>query len=124
EIGDALMIVKIPSFYQTEPEVEGLLDRARNHKALIVDLRGVGSGYRQVLQYWLGGLFQSDVKIADRVSRKGTEPVLAKSNRHHVFGGKLIVLVDGGSALEAEAFARVVQIEKRGTVLGDRTSGR
>jgi len=123
EMGDALMIVKFPSFFQAETEVEGLLDKARSHKALIVDLRGNVGGSEAVLRYWLGGLFHSEIKIADRVSRKRTEPVLAKSNHNHVFDGKLIVLVDSGSASAAELFARVVQLGKRGTVLGDRTSG-
>jgi carboxyl-terminal processing protease len=124
EVGADLMILKIPSFIQSKLEVEGLLDRARMHKTLIVDLRGNGGGIEDVLKYWLGGMFQSDVRMAERVTRGKKELLKVKSNHHHAFSGKLIVLVDSGSASASELFARVVQIEKRGNVLGDRTSGR
>jgi len=123
ELGPELMVVKIPEFGQPELEIEGMIDRARKHKALIVDLRGNPGGAEESLKHWLGGLFSTDVKIADRKDRTKTTIVTAKSDRHHVFSGKLIVLVDSRSASAAELFARVVQIEKRGTVLGDHTSG-
>jgi C-terminal processing protease CtpA/Prc len=70
----------------------------------------------------VGGFFDHDVKIADRVQRKESKPQIAKPI-HHVFDGKLIVLVDSESASASELFARVMQIEKRGVVLGDHSSG-
>jgi C-terminal processing protease CtpA/Prc len=51
------------------------------------------------------------------------KPLLVKGKGKRAFGGKLVVLVDSESGSAAELFARVIQIEGRGTVIGDRTSG-
>jgi C-terminal processing protease CtpA/Prc len=68
-------------------------------------------------------VFEQDVKIADKQQRRKTTPLIAKGTHNKAFTGKLIVLVDSDSKSAAELFARVVQIEKRGTIIGDTTSG-
>jgi C-terminal processing protease CtpA/Prc len=123
EFGNELMILKLPVFLETELAAEGIIDKARQHSTLIVDLRGNPGGFGPTLLELLGGVFGRDVKVADRVAREKTSPLTAKSTRRDAFTGKLIVLVDSASMSAAELFARVVQLEKRGIVLGDRTSG-
>jgi carboxyl-terminal processing protease len=70
----------------------------------------------------VGSLFDRDIKIADRVGRNAPKALIAK-HAAHPFEGKLIVLVDGDSASAAELLARVVQLEHRGAVIGDKTAG-
>jgi carboxyl-terminal processing protease len=123
EFGDELLIWKMPDFALEEAKVDDLMGRVRKHKALILDLRGNPGGYVSALQRFAGYFFDHDVKIADRKGRKEMKPQLAKTRGDNVFKGQLVVLVDSRSASAAELFARLVQLEHRGTVLGDRSSG-
>jgi C-terminal processing protease CtpA/Prc len=123
ELGKELMILKLPGFYRTDLDARQMIGKAREHSSLVLDLRGNPGGAEPVLQDLLSSVFDEDVKIADPVTREAASPVMAKGSHHKAFSGKLIVLVDSRSASAAELFARVIQIEKRGLVLGDRTSG-
>jgi C-terminal processing protease CtpA/Prc len=75
------------------------------------------------LKSLVGGVMDHDVKIGDLVARDNPKPVEAKSKGKGAFAGKLIVLIDSQSGSAAELFARVVQLEKRGTVIGDQSAG-
>jgi carboxyl-terminal processing protease len=99
-----------------------MLDKARKHSNLILDLRGNPGGAVESLKWLVGGMFDKEIKISDRVGRKDREPETAKP-AHNPYLGRLIVLVDARSASAAELFARVVQLEKRGVVMGDKTEG-
>ena len=63
-----------------------------------------------------------EVKIGDRIGRTSTKPMMAKPAKEP-FTGKLIVLIDSRSASASEVLARTIQLEKRGTVIGDLSSG-
>ena len=123
ETGD-VAIWKMPEFRVKDGEIDGAFQTIRKHKTLILDLRGNPGGSLATLGRVVGNVFDHDVKIADRVGRKDSKPQVAKSRGANAFAGTLIVLVDNESASAAELFARVVQIEHRGKVIGDRTAGR
>jgi len=118
-----VMIWKMPGFDLDDREVDRIFGDARKRKTLILDLRGNPGGAILTLDRALGNVFDHDVKIADRVGRKELKPEIAKTRGSEVFSGTLIILVDSGSASAAELFPRVIQLEHRGTVLGDHSAG-
>jgi hypothetical protein len=124
DFGNALLIWKMPEFFMTDDEVDHLIKDARKYQTLVVDLRGNPGGSVRTLERVVGDVIDHDVTIAQRVGRKSDlKPELAKSRGANAFSGKLIVLVDSRSASAAELFARVIQLDHRGTVLGDHSSG-
>jgi C-terminal processing protease CtpA/Prc len=121
EMGD-VFVWKMPRFDLTEKGVDEMMGKVLKSKALILDLRGNPGGYIVTLQRMLGYFVEKDIKIGDEKRRKETKPLMAKA-RDRAFKGKLVVLVDSQSGSSAEVFSRVVQLEKLGTVIGDRTPG-
>jgi C-terminal processing protease CtpA/Prc len=122
EVGKKLLIWKMPEFDLAPGEVKSNMRKIRKHDALILDLRGNGGGSVEMLEHLVGSFLEGGVKIGDVKSRKRLKPITAKK-LGDAYQGKLVVLVDSGSASASELFARVMQLEKRATVLGDRTSG-
>ncbi|HEX8773347.1 MAG TPA: S41 family peptidase [Pyrinomonadaceae bacterium] len=116
-------IWKMPEFNLRDKEVDDIMGKVAGRKSLILDLRGNGGGYETTLLRLLGNVFDHDVTIGEMKRRKESKPMIAKTRGEKTFKGQLIVLVDSRSASAAELFARVVQLEKRGTVIGDRTMG-
>ena len=103
-------------------EVERVMKKALTSKSMVIDLRGNPGGSVDAMRELASRLFDRDVQIAVEKSRKGEKPVTAKG-RKDAFTGPLAILVDSGSASASEVTARLVQLEKRGVVIGDRTAG-
>jgi carboxyl-terminal processing protease len=122
ELGD-VMIWKMPIFGADNGDVDKLFSMARRHSTLILDLRGNPGGLIDTMRRMAGNLFDHDVTIAEEVTRKDRSKIIAKTRGASAYTGKLIVLIDSGSASSAELLARVVQLEKRGMVIGDRSAG-
>jgi C-terminal processing protease CtpA/Prc len=102
--------------------VDEMIAKARGSRTVILDLRGNGGGSVAALRELVSRTFDREILVAQEKLRGRETREVARPARSR-FDGRLIVLVDSRSASAAEMFARIVQIEKRGTVLGDRTSG-
>jgi carboxyl-terminal processing protease len=118
-----VMIWKMPVFDLGNAEVDRLFGMARKKAALIIDMRGNPGGLVDTMRRMVSNAFDRDIQVAERVSRRGKEQISARTRGGDAFTGKLVVLVDSQSGSAAEVFSRVLQLEKRGTVLGDRSAG-
>jgi carboxyl-terminal processing protease len=119
---DGVFVWKMAVFARPE-SVDEVMGKARGYQTLVLDLRGNGGGSVAALQEIVSRCFDREVVVAVETRRGGRPTRAVAKPSKNAFTGRLIVLVDSRSASAAEMFARVVQIEKRGTVLGDRTAG-
>jgi C-terminal processing protease CtpA/Prc len=124
EVSKDIVIWKMPQFDLTSDGVDERVDKIKKYKTLILDLRRNGGGFVETLQRLVGNLFDRDITIGNLKLRKESKPMLAKTRGDSGYKGQVFVLVDSESGSASELLARVVQLEKRGTVLGDRTYGK
>ncbi|HEY3121563.1 MAG TPA: S41 family peptidase [Vicinamibacteria bacterium] len=124
DLGEAVLIAKMPTFAVKDEKADEIVKKAREHKALVLDLRGNHGGFADLLKRFAGYFFDHDVKLDEVRRRKDTKPEKADSRGpRRSFTGPLVVLIDSESASASEIFARLIQLEKRGTVIGDRSAG-
>ena len=114
---------KLHDFFVQPENIEKSLKKIRPFEAVVLDLRGNPGGSEAVMSRLVGAFFVQDVRIGESKGRKKSEPLIAKTHGQKAFGGKLVVLIDRKSSSGAEIFARVIQMEKRGVVIGDRSAG-
>lgn len=121
---NGVFVWSVPSFIGDVDDFKQMAARFSNYKAVVFDLRGNPGGQENALASLLGFVLDHDVTIAERRGRgKPKKPLVAKTQGEKAFKGKVVVVVDGDSGSSAELFARVIQLEKRGVVIGDRSAG-
>jgi C-terminal processing protease CtpA/Prc len=120
---DGVFIWKMPSFSLEPLKVDEIIGRAKKAPALLLDLRGNSGGRVDMMMRFIGNVLEQDVKVADEKTRKEMKQMIAKSRGKDAYKGKIIALIDSSSASASEVFSRVLQLEKRGVVYGDRSAG-
>jgi carboxyl-terminal processing protease len=123
DVGERVFVWKMKGFHLEDSKVDEMMAKARRRDTLVLDLRGNGGGLEATLLRLVGNVFERDVRVGDIKRRDEKKPLVAKTRGRDAFKGRLVVLTDSRTGSAAELFARVVQLERRGTVIGDRTSG-
>jgi C-terminal processing protease CtpA/Prc len=123
-LGDSVTIWKMSSFaYPDRDNIDKVMKDVKKRRALILDLRNNGGGAIVTLEYMIAQFFDQDVTVGKQTTRKGEEPWVVKARTDEPFRGMLVVLVNSGSASSSELFSRVMQLEGRAIVVGDRSMG-
>ena len=120
DLGPGVLYWKLSSFLD-EDDVSAGLRKCKGYEHVIMDLRGNPGGLQEAMLDAIGAFLGRKADIGSLRERQRTEKLTARSR--HSIAAKLYVLVDGGSSSAAEVFARAMQLEKRGVVLGDRSAG-
>ncbi len=119
-----VMVWNMPQFDLSPSEIDRVMDtRIKGSGALVLDLRGNPGGRVDSLERLAGYFFDKEMKIADLKGRKSTEISKAVPHGADTFKGNLVILVDSRSASASEVLSRMMQIEKRGYVIGDQSAG-
>ncbi len=124
KVSDEIVLWKIPRIAHYEAEdIDQILEAIKDYKKLILDLRENPGGSAELTTSILGCFFSRELKAYDRKDRSKVKPIWVKPRKKGAFNGELVALVDGNSGSGAEIIARLIQLEKRGKVIGDRTAG-
>jgi|CXWL01.1.fsa_nt_gi C-terminal processing protease CtpA/Prc len=115
---------RMPQFDLQAYQVDDVMAKVKKTGSLIIDLRGNAGGAEETLLRLIGHMFEEDLRLGEIVRRDETKPLVAKSVGDRGFRGKLVVLIDNGSASSSEVFSRVIQLHKRGSIIGDRSAGK
>lgn len=117
-----VFVWRMGEFRDADGDVDAQVRKVARHGALVLDLRGNPGGRLSTLRRLVGHFFDRRVLVETARTRKGVDSSWAQPSGAP-FGGRLVILLDSRSASAAELFARVMQIEARGTVVGDWSAG-
>jgi len=119
-----LIACKLQTFSVDKKYIDKMMAEVGQHKKFILDLRGNGGGYVKVEEYLTGFFFDREVKIATMVKRDKSDERFARPQPGKTYKGDLLVIIDSDSASASEVFSRVIQLEKRGKIVGDVSAGK
>jgi carboxyl-terminal processing protease len=122
-LGDTVMIWKMRSFCCGTRIVDHIMGRAREHRALILDLRGNGGGEERMNLRLLGHWFENPLLVGITRERNKMDTLVAEPARREPYRGMIVILIDSESASSSEIVAYAAGREERAVVIGDRSAG-
>jgi carboxyl-terminal processing protease len=118
---------RVPEFTQTTAEaLHTAMGRAREERApgVVLDLRNNAGGAFDAAQVAVSLFLPAGAPIAALDYAEPSQRTTFVSDEAEKFTVPLVVLVDGGTAAEAEMFAAALQDNNRAQIVGSKTFGR
>jgi carboxyl-terminal processing protease len=123
-LGDSVLLWRMPSFVVPRGGLEEMMKLVAKHRTVVLDLRNNGGGYVHIERQLLSYFFDRNLYVGMTHRRGKSDSVFIKpADPEKTYRGMLVVLVNSNSASASEMTARVLQLEGRGIVVGDRTAG-
>lgn len=120
---NGIVYLNLRTFLVPPAEMGAMAGKAKNAKAVVLDLRGNGGGVLDAMTDLLGRFTREPFEMGKAASRDKSEPIRVKPVSP-LISSPVFVLIDSASASGSEMFARSMQLHKRAIVIGDRSSGR
>ncbi len=119
--------IKLDRFAKTTmDEFDAALDKLKSQKmkSLILDLRGNNGGFLNVATALSNKFLKKDLTIVFTEGDKSKKQVFKTDHNGEFSDGKLVVLIDEGSASASEIVSGAVQDWDRGVLIGRRSFGK
>lgn len=123
EFGDTALVWHFSGFRDGDQGIDDMMDQARGHKALVLDLRNNPGGAETAILRLLGHFVDHPERVGLVRHRDKTDTLVARPVGKAPFHGTLIVLINANSASAAEITSRFLQLEGLSTTVGDRSEG-
>ncbi len=126
-IDDKVGYIKLDRFAKTSmEEFEKALDELKSQKmkSLILDLRGNSGGYLNIAVELSNQFLKKDKTIVFTEGDKSSKQIFETDKNGRFTDGKLVVLIDEGSASASEIVSGAVQDWDRAVLIGRRSFGK
>lgn len=125
KITDEIGYIRISSFIgiNTTKEFIIALNRLKETKGLILDLRGNSGGLFQNAIV-ISNLFMKQGTIVNVIARQGKKNIYTAKNDGCIYDNPLVILIDGNSASASEILSSALHDNSRATLIGTKTYGK
>ncbi len=125
KLTDDIGYIRISSFIGLDTSKEFIiaLNRLKDSKALILDLRGNSGGLFQNAVV-ISNLFMKEGTIVNVIARQGKKNTYSATNEGCIYDNPLAILVDNTTASASEILSSALKDNKRATLIGTKTYGK
>ena len=125
KITDDIGYIRILSFIgiDTTKEFVIALNRLKDSKGLILDLRGNSGGLFQNAIV-ISNLFMKQGTIVNVIAREGKKNTYSAKNDGCIYDNPIVILIDGNSASASEILSSALHDNNRAVLVGTRTYGK